>query len=832
LPVTYSTYAIGAHGEVLSATIQDGAPRTVNYVEDASGQVIRRRETSGTGAASTGTELSNNRWYRFAGVELFESGSATTGADGIASASYTVREGDTLVSIASSLWGDGALWYKLAEANGLTLGSALIAGRTLSVPGGVSSTHHNADTFKPYDTVETLGNTQPGAPNISTPAPPRKKGCGVFGQVISTIVAVAASYFLGPVLGNVVSQGFNNIIGTQSGFSWKSLGMSVITAGVTSGLDGAFAGIKSAFLQGALQQGTASVLTQGIGVATGLQKKFDFVGIAAAALSGGLSKSAEVRLSRNPAFLGDGGRGLNTAGKIISNTAGALAEAGARSVLSGTSFGDNLIAVLPSVIGRAAADGLGAKPILGDGWLGRLLTNPGEAVLGRGWITDAANTVGNVIAEAVKSRDVVAGGGGHFERDGGGFRMKWVSDEKDFGLGSGLDSLLGQNSNYTRIGRKQYSYGNGKIITSDIVKPATLQEAIDLRATVSADSTLPKSIKRQVLAEWDTYIANYGQDISSPQRAAQFDTPISVLSEPEPPSRISQLLDLAAELKLNGVSFNDTRRSLNQLGNGLEWLNYAVTSSYDRGRNIIDANTPKSGLGYYIVQNQLAPSDFARGSFGAIGKFATGTVRFAEHPWEGTKGSFWGIAQGIDAVLVNERTTSALQNAENVVNRLKSSSIRDISTATGSIVTNGALLAAPFVKGPRGVGSVAAERVPLGFNRSRITQGFQDHHILSDKNPLTMNHELLDLSGYNLQSRSNKIFLPETAAAHPTRSIHQGRHLNSVSENFSDQMTTIANYGRQQGWSQAQYRQALDGIVAQERALLRSGDRALNRNAR
>jgi hypothetical protein len=90
LPVTYSTYAIGAHGETLSATIQDGAPRTVTYVEDASGQVIRRRETSGTGAASTGTELSNNRWYRFAGVELFESGSATTGADGIASASYTV----------------------------------------------------------------------------------------------------------------------------------------------------------------------------------------------------------------------------------------------------------------------------------------------------------------------------------------------------------------------------------------------------------------------------------------------------------------------------------------------------------------------------------------------------------------------------------------------------------------------------------------------------------------------------------------------------------------------------------------------------------------------
>ncbi|WP_306252635.1 LysM peptidoglycan-binding domain-containing protein [Parvularcula sp. IMCC14364] len=31
---------------------------------------------------------------------------------------YTVRAGDTMGSIAASLWGDASLWYKLAEANG------------------------------------------------------------------------------------------------------------------------------------------------------------------------------------------------------------------------------------------------------------------------------------------------------------------------------------------------------------------------------------------------------------------------------------------------------------------------------------------------------------------------------------------------------------------------------------------------------------------------------------------------------------------------------------------------------------------------------------------
>lgn len=37
------------------------------------------------------------------------------------------------------------------------------------------------------------------------------------------------------------------------------------------------------------------------------------------------------------------------------------------------------------------------------------------------------------------------------------------------------------------------------------------------------------------------------------------------------------------------------------------------------------------------------------------------------------------------------------------------------------------------------------------------SQGFQDHHILSDKNNLTKNHELLELTGFDLQKRQNKI---------------------------------------------------------------------------
>ena len=106
--------------------------------------------------------------------------------------------------------------------------------------------------------------------------------------------------------------------------------------------------------------------------------------------------------------------------------------------------------------------------------------------------------------------------------------------------------------------------------------------------------------------------------------------------------------------------------------------------------------------------------------------------------------------------------------------------------------------------------------------------GFQDHHIISDKNALTKNHELWDLAGLDKQSRVNKIFLPKEATLHPTRSLHWGRHRVSVSRNLAKQMDEVVEIGRQLGWSQQQYRQALRGLISQERQLLRSGHRALN----
>lgn len=116
-----------------------------------------------------------------------------------------------------------------------------------------------------------------------------------------------------------------------------------ISAGV--GASGVFGNIGSPFLKGALTAATSSALSQGIGVATGLQKKFDFAGVAGAAIGGGVGGALGARsLAGNMSF-------GNIMANVAATSAGALANAGARTLINGSDFGDNLMAALPDIIG-------------------------------------------------------------------------------------------------------------------------------------------------------------------------------------------------------------------------------------------------------------------------------------------------------------------------------------------------------------------------------------------------------------------------------------------------------------------------------------------------
>jgi YD repeat-containing protein len=269
------------------------------------------------------------------------------------SAQYvTTSQGDTLGGLAHRLYGDSALWYVIAEAN--TLGTAsssatIEAGRVLKIPNVVRSSN-TATSFAVYEPSKTIGNTSPDV--VMPPPPPPKKGCGVLGTILMIVVAVvvtiytagaAAAYFapagttitatgaaigtastfstglaalggglsagvggaaltglsigaaaIGGAVGSIASQGFGLAIGAIDKFSWNSVALGALGAGVTAGL-GSIGGIAGQIgLSGntalAVNAAASNAITQGIAVATGLQNKFDWRAVATSAIAAPVAK--------------------------------------------------------------------------------------------------------------------------------------------------------------------------------------------------------------------------------------------------------------------------------------------------------------------------------------------------------------------------------------------------------------------------------------------------------------------------------------------------------------------------------------------------------------
>lgn len=132
--------------------------------------------------------------------------------------------------------------------------------------------------------------------------------------------------------------------------------MAGLSAGVSEGLGELGIGLQTgnAFVNGAANGILSNTVTQGVEVATGLQRNFDWAGVAAAGIGGGVN--AEVS---NSSF----GKSFGPMGdRFVNGMAGGIARAATRSVITGTDFGDNIIKTLPdtisATIGNAIADGI------------------------------------------------------------------------------------------------------------------------------------------------------------------------------------------------------------------------------------------------------------------------------------------------------------------------------------------------------------------------------------------------------------------------------------------------------------------------------------------
>jgi YD repeat-containing protein len=513
---TNTTFTYDGLGRLTWVYVGDGRPRNIGFRTNGDGQIIRRDELDNNNTNGDPHEA----WYRFDGRQLgyignngttnmslaasiadrqatggsgaFRNGAtyATTQVDttgnydainsyrqGSGAGSYTVqRTGETLAGIAQALWGDSSLWYKLAEANGMSADAGLVEGQRLTVPSGVIRNTFNAGTVKPYDPASAIGDVTP-----STPLPPaKKKGCGIIGMIFLAIIAIAvavlvpyaipalkpaalgggvlgtvASGAISGAIGSVVSQGVGIATGLQDGFSWKGVALGALGGAVGGALKGlevfgkaGLGGLTNAandLARGALQ----STITQGIGVATGLQDKFSWAGVAASGIGSMVGGIVGRTLDIKP-LVGEGSSQSlgNIAGNALAGGAALLANAATRSAIDGSNFGDNIMAALPdtiaNTIGNLAADRISRGPRLSYGDVG---SDDG--------VTGGSGTTG--AGDGTQARPVagVAGGGQVGGSASGDAQLGDIVVTADRRM-----SLLFHTMNDYQFGRYQQQYGD------------------------------------------------------------------------------------------------------------------------------------------------------------------------------------------------------------------------------------------------------------------------------------------------------------------------------------------------------------------------------------
>jgi hypothetical protein len=272
--------------------------------------------------------------------------------------SYQVQGGDTLRSIARQSYGDEGMWYRIAESNGLSGDRDLRVGQTITIPSAVGTVRNNSGTFTPYDASKITGDTMPHMPTPHNGG----GGCGGIGMLLVIIVAVVATVVtagaaaiamgvasasgglaaaagtalasvasgsvlgavavaVGAAVGSIVSQGVAMAVGLQDKFSWQRVGMSAIGSVATAALPvGAFTSALGQTGGMAVRAAVGNAIGQGIGVATGLQDKFDWRGVAASAAATFVSEALRDTIM--------GAETTNAAGGYVGRTGGLVGALG------------------------------------------------------------------------------------------------------------------------------------------------------------------------------------------------------------------------------------------------------------------------------------------------------------------------------------------------------------------------------------------------------------------------------------------------------------------------------------------------------------------------
>jgi len=585
-----ATYSYDQNGNLASVN-DSGVNRVITYQTDSFGQVLARKETD-SGAAGVyrnffylnGQTIGDVGTDRLAGsvdyaqqMATDRSNAANAGntpviltatpnvglnanfdenyqADnassvGQSSSSYTVMAGDTLQSIAQTVWGDSSLWYLIADANGLDAGDTLAAGESLSIPDQVTNLHNATGITKPYNPSDALSNTNPTLQPEPQPAAPSGShhGCGVVGDVLATIVAAVVTYLtfgatagMLPILqgatvmaaGDAAFQATEMAVGNQSKFNWAELGASAVAGGISGGLGlmnrmaGPLSHVSSGLGQAVFDAAGSNLVRQDVNMAFGLQKTFDWTNLAVSAVAGGLGYEAAPWASQFGKL----------SGAVLNGTAAGLASAATRSALTGEDFGksvrDSLPDAIGNTIGNMVADGFeqqSASTAQLSASDNALLAGAASVMSGgdpNGYVPGGNSGSSPNALQALLSQDNVTdtagpgGGGSHYtvgdywvSADGKTFTIQAVdgggkTQNIDFNPPNG-DYTFGQNGNSV-----YYIGSTGNIIHDSPFSPQDLQNLVDGYFSPSASATQGDA-QAAVTAQNSTQLFNSGIQYSA-----------------------------------------------------------------------------------------------------------------------------------------------------------------------------------------------------------------------------------------------------------------------------------------------------------------------------
>lgn len=383
---------------------------------------------------------------------------------------YQVQTGDSLQGIAQSAYGDSSLWYRIAEANGLSSSTDLRVGQTITIPNRVGTISNNSTTFKPYDAGLMVGDT---TPNMPTPSGGGGGGCGGVGQLVMAIVAVVATVFTAGLLAPVVA-------GAAGGVGFGAT-MSAGIAGLSSGSIG--------FVGGAVAAGVGSVASQLVGLATGSIEQLSWKSVALSAVSGGFS-SGMASLANGGSLLAEPivrGAVVNAASQGIGVVTGLQQRFSWRGVAAsavGAGIGQAVGPAFGGAFGSTAAGEFGARLAMG------LVAGTAAAVMRGGKVAIqqvAVDAFGNALGQSILDKAT-------FEDPLGALVKEEVAgqDRADrYALSTGSNPIGLHTGGGSGFKTTQQGYANWSASINERVQSAALRSEVEFMPELHADGTRP-----------------------------------------------------------------------------------------------------------------------------------------------------------------------------------------------------------------------------------------------------------------------------------------------------------------------------------------------------